>query len=852
MHRLCDEIIQLIFYELPDPSHLTLVSRRLYSFSKDPYVRAHYFLSHYGPAEAVFQALGRGKVLTERVIDILLSSGAHLSRYLVQIAMHHYFHTQTHFIRTPWVRNVPFGVFVYFMRKAHEKYGDIPRGKGEDDGSLFMTFLKENRFPSHLKSVTWENIMEILERYKFMPFSNRDPIMAQFPLILAIEPRLLPAAVENGFRMDYKYRDFVFRKMFERHTGDTSADDVAQNIRELCKLDPTMFVTRTVAAEVCMESKYNDVGYAALKQLDKSGDLRFELRILIEDLLKTFLTTRAISHNATGDILRQLYSDYPSTDPTVRLVVIIAIFISAENSRTSTSQLHTILEATVLAPLTKRDAYNILINPFVEKYSAVLEYARQEIGFKEDGSKGLSASDARGLLEEVARKCLQIGCKGKLLSRLFEGFPPIQEIVITEVLEHYQIRLEDVPTWEEDASKGYGAKLGRDFARNGLGEVLVSDYLTGDDSDEVGSIEGEDEGEQGENRSQARMDVDEPVLCNDHGHEAAPPDLGEISQESLTTMIRQDELAPSRSRRRWFYTFSYESGKANYPQDALPVAKWALNQFGTRSKVAATFLTHAVINDNNQILGSYLMKMTDSNFSAYRIDLQVPITLKHFQILARLGKAPNYCLYHCIESGADFYFDEDDCISKNGPAKDLISARAVKNEPSNPTIPASTSSSANASSSRGRKRPRRTATTNVRSYAIPDSDDDTIMSSDTASSSRRPPSQLHKRVIRKSNLQLWVQHLTVLHKAEQKKFKDGKKRAEAEGVPVRCSKTPFLKSLTTNLRALRKLEVESRTKLNGHEDYADEVDDDDDDDSEFTLRPSKRKKHFAYPFGSMF
>jgi hypothetical protein len=39
-----------------------------------------------------------------------------------------------------------------------------------------------------------------------------------------------------------------------------------------------MFVSRTVAAEVCMEAKTNDAGYAALKQLDKSGDLRFELR----------------------------------------------------------------------------------------------------------------------------------------------------------------------------------------------------------------------------------------------------------------------------------------------------------------------------------------------------------------------------------------------------------------------------------------------------------------------------------------------------------------------------------------------------------------------------------------------
>ena len=31
--------------------------------------------------------------------------------------------------------------------------------------------------------------------------------MAQFPLALAIEPRLLPHAVANGFVMDYKASD---------------------------------------------------------------------------------------------------------------------------------------------------------------------------------------------------------------------------------------------------------------------------------------------------------------------------------------------------------------------------------------------------------------------------------------------------------------------------------------------------------------------------------------------------------------------------------------------------------------------------------------------------------------------
>jgi hypothetical protein len=83
--------------------------------------------------------------------------------------------------------------------------------------------------------------------------------------------------------------------MFERPTlsSETRADDIVNNVRELCKLDPTydvqylpnyianllirMFVSRTVTAEICMEAKMNDTGYAALKQLDKAGLLRFEL-----------------------------------------------------------------------------------------------------------------------------------------------------------------------------------------------------------------------------------------------------------------------------------------------------------------------------------------------------------------------------------------------------------------------------------------------------------------------------------------------------------------------------------------------------------------------------------------------
>ena len=70
LKSISDEVIQLIFYELSDPSPLTFVSQRFYRFSQDPYVRAHYFLIHYGPTEAMYFALGRGKIITERVLDV--------------------------------------------------------------------------------------------------------------------------------------------------------------------------------------------------------------------------------------------------------------------------------------------------------------------------------------------------------------------------------------------------------------------------------------------------------------------------------------------------------------------------------------------------------------------------------------------------------------------------------------------------------------------------------------------------------------------------------------------------------------------------------------------------------------
>ncbi|OJA08805.1 hypothetical protein AZE42_01300 [Rhizopogon vesiculosus] len=70
MKRLCDEVIELIFYELDDPTALTLTSKHFHNLSQDPYVRAHYFLNRYGRMDAMFWALGRGRVMTDKVIDV--------------------------------------------------------------------------------------------------------------------------------------------------------------------------------------------------------------------------------------------------------------------------------------------------------------------------------------------------------------------------------------------------------------------------------------------------------------------------------------------------------------------------------------------------------------------------------------------------------------------------------------------------------------------------------------------------------------------------------------------------------------------------------------------------------------
>ena len=67
--------------------------------------------------------------------------------------------------------------FVYLMSVATKRYGDMPTAKGEDDGTIFSEFLRESRYPTEQKHVKWEQVRDILEKYKVSnPVCILDPM----------------------------------------------------------------------------------------------------------------------------------------------------------------------------------------------------------------------------------------------------------------------------------------------------------------------------------------------------------------------------------------------------------------------------------------------------------------------------------------------------------------------------------------------------------------------------------------------------------------------------------------------------------------------------------------------------
>ena len=79
------------------------------------------------------------------------------------------------------------------------------------------------------------------------------------------------------------------------------------------------------------------------------------------------------------------------------------------------------------------------------------------------------------------------------------------------------------------------------------------------------------------------------------------------------------------------------------------------------------------------------------------------------------------------------------------------------------------SKKAGVSPSRNKKRPRRSATSSVKSYLVPDSDDESILDEHKPDSMSLAKSKEAGKKKAESNLQRWIKHLTALQKEELKK-----------------------------------------------------------------------------------
>lgn len=131
----------------------------------------------------------------------------------------------------------------------------------------------------------------------------------------------------------------------------------------------------------------------------------------------------------------------------------------------------------------------------------------------------------------------------------------------------------------------------------------------------------------------------------------------------------------------------------------------------------------------------------------------------------------NWCLYHEIELGAEFFFSEEDYVGHQD-VMDYRRRYKIKVESLGSTTISSASSSSGNGSPRGRKRPRRAAAAvPTTSYVVPDSDDEAI-----ADGNLDPffSSEFLTKAKKKteSNLSLWIKHLSILLKEEQRKVGD--------------------------------------------------------------------------------
>lgn len=144
---------------------------------------------------------------------------------------------------------------------------------------------------------------------------------------------------------------------------------------------------------------------------------------------------------------------------------------SDHNPRAVAEKCREKIESIGLPPAERSDLVELLSNNFApERFTPVIYYGRHILG--------MASRAIDDLLQEVAYRCLEVGCKGIMLQNLANEYPFLEDAIKSHVMRKYRLHLDDLPPWEdEQACMLYEAPLSQEY-RN-LRPVEVHRALSG-------------------------------------------------------------------------------------------------------------------------------------------------------------------------------------------------------------------------------------------------------------------------------------------------------------------------------------------------------------------------------------
>lgn len=104
------------------------------------------------------------------------------------------------------------------------------------------------------------------------------------------------------------------------------------------------------------------------------------------------------------------------------------------------------VETIGLSPVVRSDLVDVLSNKFApDRFQGIIAYARAEVG--------LSDRAIDDMVEEVAFRCLEIACKGKMLKELVKQYPFLEDSIRCRVMKKYKLDVQDLPPWEDEEAR---------------------------------------------------------------------------------------------------------------------------------------------------------------------------------------------------------------------------------------------------------------------------------------------------------------------------------------------------------------------------------------------------------------